>query len=78
MKLTTSIRISFGFCLPSILAVFVSNLALMDIAHGESDLRLEWRIVQVSYAVFIVFHAVMLVTLARRLKQTRQENREQL
>ncbi|HQR31947.1 MAG TPA: hypothetical protein PLK30_04350 [Blastocatellia bacterium] len=78
MKLTTSIRISFGLCLLSILAVFVSNLALMDIAHGESDLRLEWRIVQVSYAVFIVFHAVMLVTLARRLKQTRQENREQL
>ena len=78
MKLTTSIRISFGLCLLSILAVFVSNLALMDIAHGESDLRLEWRIVQVSYAVFIVFHAMMLVTLARRLKQTRQENREQL
>ncbi len=78
MKLTTSIRISFGLCLLPILAVFVSNLALMDIAHGESDLRLEWRIVQVSYAVFIVFHAVMLVTLARRLKQTRQENREQL
>ncbi len=78
MKLTTSIRISFGLCLLSILAVFVSNLALMDIGHGESDLRLEWRIVQVSYAVFIVFHAVMLVTLARRLKQTRQENREQL
>ncbi len=73
MKLTTSIRISFGLCLLSILAVLVSNLALIDIGHGESDLRLEWRILRVSYAVFILFHLSSLITFIRLLKKKGEE-----
>lgn len=67
IEIKTSIRISFGLGILSAVAMVVSNLALMDIQHGESDLRLEWRILHVSYAVFILFHLSALVTLGQLL-----------
>ncbi len=74
IKLKTSIQVSLGLCLFSAIALFISNLALMDIGHGESDLNLEWRIMQVSYAVFILFHGAALITFIRLLK-TKNEPR---
>ncbi len=68
IELKTSIRISFGLCVFSAIAVFISNLALMDIGHGESDLTLEWRVLQLSYAVFILFHVSAFITFARLMK----------
>jgi hypothetical protein len=68
IELKTSIRFSFGLCLISGIALFLSNLALMDIGHGESDVTLEWRILQISYAVFILFHVSVFITLARLMK----------
>ncbi len=67
IELKTSIRISFWLCLFSGAALFFSNLALMDIGHGESDLKLEWRIMQFSYAVFILFHISAFITFVRLL-----------
>jgi Na+-driven multidrug efflux pump len=67
----TSIRISFWLGIFSAVAVFISNLALLDIWHGESDLTLEWRILHVSYGVFILFHISALITFVRLLGRKR-------
>ncbi len=66
-KLKRSIQVSLGLCLLSAIALFISNLALMDIGHGESDLTLEWSILHISYAVFILFHGAALITFIRLL-----------
>lgn len=67
-NLKTNIRVSFGLCLCSGIALLISNLALMDIRHGESDVTLEWRILQISYPIFILFHVSAFITLARLMK----------
>lgn len=63
----TSIRISLVLGILSAVAVFINNLALIDIWHGESDLVLEWRVLHVSYAIFILFHISALITFVRLL-----------
>lgn len=63
----TSIRISFGLGVLSAVALFISNFALMDIQHG-GGFSLEWAIMHISYAVFILFHFSALLTLARLLR----------
>lgn len=68
MDLTTSIRISFGLGMLSTAAWLISNLALMDIQHGAGH-RLEWGIVHISYALFILFHVSALITLGRLLRK---------
>ncbi len=71
----TSIRMSFGLGILSAAALFISNFALMDIQHGNGH-ALEWAIMHVSYAVFILFHLSVLVTLAR-LPRRRDERVEE-
>ena len=71
----TSIRISFGLGILSAVALLISNFALMDIQHGNGH-GLEWAIMHVSYAVFILFHLSVLVTLAR-LSRRRDEGAEE-
>jgi hypothetical protein len=43
----------------------VSHLALTDISHGESNLSLEWTVLQISFGVIIIFHIFALITLIR-------------
>ena len=57
----------------SLLAVLAAHLALTDIWHGtETDLRLEWRIVQIAVAVILVFQASVFILLARVIRLVRQ------
>ena len=49
----------------SILAIFVSLLALADIGHGESDLSLEWGVLRAAFLVIVLFQISALVTLGR-------------
>lgn len=76
MTLKTSVRITFSLCVISAIAVFISNLALMDIGHGGEDLKLEWAILQISYAIFILFHISAFITLARLIKRNNIEKAE--
>jgi len=53
-----------------LIAVIACHLALTDIWHGEGDLSLEWRILQVSFAVIILFQASTLLTLGRLIRRS--------
>lgn len=62
------IRMAMALGVLSLVAVLLSHLALTDIAHGESDLTWEWRILRVSALVIVMFIGMSLVTLGRVLK----------
>jgi hypothetical protein len=51
-----------------LLAGLFSHLALTDIYHGEADVALEWRIVQLSAVVILLFVGSALITMGRTLK----------
>ncbi|MCX6556086.1 MAG: hypothetical protein NTW95_01410 [Candidatus Aminicenantes bacterium] len=53
---------AFVLGIASLVAVFVSLLALTDIYHGESDLRLEWMALRICFAVIFIFQVFALVT----------------
>jgi hypothetical protein len=49
----------------SLIAGLFTHLALTDIYHGEPDASLEWKVVQLSALVILVFIAMTLFTLSR-------------
>ena len=49
----------------SLLAIVAAHLALTDIYHGGPDLALEWRALQIAFAVIIAFHVAALAFLVR-------------
>lgn len=51
IEVKTAARISFGLGIVSLLAVVASHLALTDIRHGETEATLEWRVLQISFAL---------------------------
>jgi hypothetical protein len=64
------IKLSFALGILSLIAVIACHLALTDIWHGEGDLSLEWRILQASFAVIILFQATTLLTLGRLIRRS--------
>ena len=52
----------------SLIAGVVGALALTDISHGEADVTVEWRALQVAAIVVLAFHAIAIAAL-RRLRQ---------
>jgi hypothetical protein len=66
--LRTQIILTMALGALALLAGWFSHLALTDIYHGEADVALEWRIIQVSAAVILLFVGSALVTLGRTLK----------
>jgi hypothetical protein len=70
-NLSVRIRMTMGLGVLSLLALFLSHLALTDIAHGESEVSLEWRILRVSALLILMFIASALVTLWQVLKLER-------
>ncbi len=67
-SLKARIRMTMALGVLSLLAVFFSHLALTDIAHGEGEVSLEWKILRVSALLIIMFIASALVTLWQVLK----------
>jgi hypothetical protein len=51
-----------------LVALFVSHLALVDIRHGESDVRQEWTALQVCLGVVLISQVLSLVTLWRAFR----------
>ena len=52
----------------SAFAVLLTWLALTDIWHGEPDLALEWRVVQIGFVIIPAFHVAALVLLAKVIR----------
>lgn len=50
----------------SLLSLVLAALALQDIYHGETDLRLEWAVVRTAFGVAALFHVVAMRALRRR------------
>jgi uncharacterized membrane protein YozB (DUF420 family) len=61
--------IAFVLGVASLVAVFISLLALADIYHGESDLRLEWMVLRICFAVIFIFQVFALVTFWRMIRK---------
>jgi len=59
--------IAFVLGVASLVAVLISLLALTDIYHGESDLRLEWMVLRISFAMIFIFQVFALVTFWRMI-----------
>ena len=66
--------IAFILDIVSLVAVFISLLALTDIYHGESDLRQEWMALQICFAVIFIFQVFALGTFWRMIKKKNSEN----
>ena len=71
-NLKKHIRMAMALGVLSLVAVVLSHLALTDIAHGESDVAWEWRILRVSALVLLMFIGMSVVTFGRVLKSLPQ------
>jgi hypothetical protein len=59
-SLQRQIRVAIALCCVALLAGVAAHLALTDIYHGEADVHLEWRALQVAA---IVVAAALLIAL---------------
>ncbi len=71
MTLRTSAQRSFLLGIVALAAVVVCHLALTDIWHGEGDLSLEWRVLQIGFLVIVIALFSAMATLRRVLKEIR-------
>ena len=67
-KIKTQIAIVMVLGTLSLIAGFLSHLALTDIYHGEVDVSLEWKMVRVAALIILLFISSSLFTLGRTLK----------
>jgi hypothetical protein len=68
-SLRTHVVVTLGLGALALLAGLLGALALTDIYHGEADVTLEWRIVQVSAVVILAFIVSAMVALGRALQR---------
>jgi len=68
MQLKNQIRLAIALGILSLVAGIVGHLALTDIYHAESDLSLEWNMLRVGAAIFLIFIGYTLITLRKILK----------
>ena len=61
-------RMALALGVLSLLGIGASVFALNDIAHGESDLTMEWAILRVTALIVLMFIALSFVTLTRVLR----------
>ena len=69
--LTQQIRFTMALGVLAVVAGMVAHLALTDIYHGEGELTLEWRALQVCAVAVAGFVGVALLTLGRALRTLR-------
>jgi len=66
--LVAQIRMCITLGVLGLIGIAFSFLALLDIAHGEPDTRLEWAVVRGTTALLVIFIAQTIVTLLRARK----------
>jgi hypothetical protein len=67
-NLTRIIQMAIALGILSLISLVFGYLALNDIAHGESDLHLEWTMLRTTAVLVVMFHALAMVALVRALK----------
>ena len=58
-------RLTIYLGLWSVIGLVLQALALQDIYHAESDVRLEWAVVRIAYVTSLGFHVLALRMLRR-------------
>lgn len=66
------IRMSIALGVLSLIALAISFLALTDIRHGESDLSLEWKFLNLAALILLMYIFSGVVTLFRVLRFTKR------
>lgn len=61
----TARRLAIWLAPASGLALLLAAMALQDIYHAETDVRLEWAVVRSAFAVLALFHVVAFRALRR-------------
>jgi len=69
------IRMCIALGILSFISLVISFFALTDIAHGESDLSLEWASLKFSALILLMFIAMTLTTLSRVIKSAKAEGK---
>jgi hypothetical protein len=69
MRIDRWIRLSLVLGVLALLAVVTGHVALTDIYHAEGDVRLEWNVLRVCFAVIVASQVATLVTLAKVLRR---------
>ena len=64
-KLKKYTRITLLFLVLSLIALFLSFLALTDISHNEENLVSEWTIIRITALIFLAF----IISTALTIKQ---------
>lgn len=59
------VRLAIALCYAALLAGIAAHLALTDIFHGERDVHLEWRVVQLAGVIVVSALVFALRTLAQ-------------
>jgi hypothetical protein len=67
LKLQRQVRIASILCRVAFAAGVVGHLALIDIFHGETDVRVEWRALQIAGVVVAAALLLAAQTLSRIL-----------
>lgn len=71
MTINRQATLAFLLGIGSLIAVFISHLALTDIYHGEGDLRLEWNVLRACFAAIVVFQVFALATFWRMIRKAK-------
>ena len=66
--LRKQIRMAIALGVLGIIGLAISFPALLRIAHGEADTRMEWATVRATTAVLLIFIAQSIVTLVKANK----------
>jgi hypothetical protein len=67
MTLRKQIQLAFALGILSLIMGVAGYLALTDIYHAEGDLTLEWNVLRVFAAIFLLFIGYTLTTLRKIL-----------
>ena len=64
--MSTEGRVAIWLGMFSVIGLVLQPLALQDIYHAESDVRVEWIVVRITYLLSLAFHGFALRALLRR------------
>lgn len=68
-KMKSQVVLVMALGILAFVAGFFAHLALTDIYHGESDVSLEWKTVQLAALIILLFIGSSLFMLGRTLKR---------
>lgn len=71
MKTVQQAAVAFAMAVLTLIAVFVSHAALVNIHRGAGDLGMEWKALRLCFALVVAFQFFILATLLRVIRRGR-------